>query len=476
MQLILSAALSILSAGVHDNLMEHFSGVGMKHYGLIALTLIFLAALIFTGFQCGSAESTSAKLYMSRKEWASAEKALMKEVEKNPNNAEALYLLGDVRREQGDYKGMLSAFEPALKVIKQTKTGQEWEQKIIDAKKYVWGQLLNKGVSLYNRSTSAPKDSTSVLRQSAIEAYQTALLINPDSAITYQNMAIAHLAMGNTDEEIKYLRMALERKSDMQFSTYLINAYVAKAENAKKANNKQEADANFTNAIAALTDARNNDPTNHELLSTLINVYIEAGRASDALPFIKEALVNDPYNKVFQNDLGLLLMQMNDLAGAAEHFSAAVAIDSTFTDALRNGAIALMKLGQNMKDAAAEKADPDKGVTDKSYKAKFKTAATLLVKYLSIRPNDADVWQALATAYGGADNTKAALEALKKGDFLQKLHQGMDKSEVEKNFGKPDKTGETVYQNVNSTLLHYGRIGIDVYISNSLVIGWTIVK
>ena len=383
----------------------------MKHL-LIAFVLLLLAGLTLTGFQCGSAESTSAKLYIQREDWPAAETALMKEVEKNPNNAEAWYLLGDVRRQKGDFKAMLDAFDASLKITK------EWEPKITDSKKFVWGQTLNQGVSYYNKSTTAPKDSAMHLRQKAVDSYNLALLMNPDSAITYQNMAVAQLALGNTDEEIKYLKIALQRKPDPLFSTFLINAYVTKAQDAKKANNKAEADANFAMAIAALTEARKADPENQELLSTLINLYIEAGQAKDAMPYMKEAIEKDPKNKVFQNDLGLLMMQTNDLEGAVEHFSAAVAADSSFTDALRNGSIALMKWGQNMKEVAIEKADPKKGVTDRSYQAKFKEAAVLLEKYLSIKPDDADVWQALATAYGGADMIKQATAALKKADAL----------------------------------------------------------
>lgn len=391
----------------------------MKQSLLVILTLILMSALSFLGFQCGSAESTSAKLYIQRGDLVSAEKALEKEVQKNPNNAEAWYLLGDIRRQTGNIKGMVNAYDSSLRINK------EWEQKIVESKKYVWGQNINLGVTRFNTSRTAatkgePKDSVERLTHLAINAYNDALLVNADSAITYQNLAIAYMALGNTDEEIKYLKMSLERKHDTQFSTYLINAYVMKAEEAKKAGNKTDTEMYFNLAITTLTDARKADPENQEYLSTLINVYIEAGRPTDAMPYIKEAVDKDPSNKVFQNDLGLLLMQTNDLKGSIEHFDAAIATDSTFTDALRNGSIAYMKRGQKEKEEAMLKADPKTGNKDKTYQATFNTAAKLLEKYLSIKPDDAPVWQALATAYGGADNTKKAMEAIKKADSLEK--------------------------------------------------------
>ncbi len=392
----------------------NFLGESMKKYALLSIILVVLASLTFTGFQCGSAESTSAKLYMQRREFDKAEAALVKDLEKNSNSAESWYFLGSVRREMANFEGMMGAFNSSLKI------SNEFESKINEEKKFVWGNSLNAGVSRYNLSTKASPDSSKIYLEQSIRAYKTAILVNPDSAVNYQNIAIAYHAVGNIDEEIVALKQSLERKKDAQYTAYLISAYVTKAVDAKKANDKAETDANFNKAISTLSDARSADPENQELLSRLIDVYIEAGRASEATPFIKEAVTKNPINKVYQNNLGLLLMQSNDFAGAVEHFAASVAIDSSYLDGLRNGSIAFMKLGQQMKDEAAAKADPKKGITDKSYQEKFKQAALLLKKYVSIKDSDPDIFEALATSYGGAGMVKEAQAALKKADDLRK--------------------------------------------------------
>ena len=388
----------------------------MKKYAFLSIMLVILASISFTGFQCGSAESTSAKLYMKNGEFQKAEAALMKDLEKNPENAESWYTLARVRYEQKNYQGMLEPYDRCLK----SPAGKDFEKTISDEKKSIWGNLLNQGVMTYNKISKSSPDSSKILIASAIESYKTAILFNPDSAVTYQNLAIAYHVQGNTDEEIGALKHALEHKKDSQFAGYLINAYVTKAEDAKKANNQAEADANFNNAIATLSDARASDPNNQELLSTLINVYIEAGRANEATPLIKEAVAKDPSNKVFQNDLGLLLMQTNDFTGAVEHFNAAIASDSTFLDGLRNGSIALMKLGQQMKDDAMKESETKKTTMSKAHQEKFKQAAALLNKYISVKDGDPDIYEALATAYGGAGMVKEAQSALKKADELRK--------------------------------------------------------
>jgi tetratricopeptide (TPR) repeat protein len=382
----------------------------MKKYLLLTVLTALCSSIMFMGFQCGSAESTSAKLYISRKDFAAAE-SLMKGRKSPTNGAGTCSATFAVSWE---ISGMVAAFDASLsRSAMNFKTDHRSQIN-------VWGTRINLGVGKYNASKNVSADSSKVFLEAAVSAYNDALLVNPDSAITYQNLAVAHIALGNTDSSIVYLKASLTRKNDPQFWTFLINAYVTKAEEAKTAGNKEESDKYFNEAISALTEARKNDPANVELLATLINVYIEAGRATEAMPYIKEAVEKDPTNKVFQNDLGLLLMQTNDLPGAIEHFDAAIAVDPAYTDALRNGSVALMRMGQKEKEAAMAKRDPKTGNIDKSYQKYFNKAAANLEKYLAIKPEDANVWQALATAYGGADNSKKAAEALKKADALDK--------------------------------------------------------
>jgi hypothetical protein len=64
----------------------------MKRLYPVVLLLVAGIYLTLTGFQCGSAETTSAKLYMQQKNWAKAEESLLKELSKNEKNEEAQYL------------------------------------------------------------------------------------------------------------------------------------------------------------------------------------------------------------------------------------------------------------------------------------------------------------------------------------------------------------------------------------------------
>ncbi|MBI4811170.1 MAG: tetratricopeptide repeat protein [Ignavibacteriales bacterium] len=384
----------------------------MKNYTILAiLTIILTSFLLFTGFQCASQEMTSAKLYIQRSDWESAEKWLTQEVQKNPQNAEAWWLLGSARMQRTNYKGAVEAFDASLK------NSNEFTEKISQAKKYIWGQALNMGVNYFNKSISASADSAVLLRQQAIESYNTALIVNADSVITYQNLAVAQHANGNYDDEIATLKEGLKRKQTSALHTSLINAYLTKAQNAEAASNKQEANANYDNAIAAIIEARKFSPDDVELLATMIDLYVRLGKASDAKPYIREAVAKDPTNKVYQYNLGVLLMQTDSLEEAIIHFEAALQADPKYDVALQNIGVAYMRIGDKMKqDAQSQDLKKD---TDKLYLEKFKKAVGYLEQLVELKKEDPNAWDLMASAYANANLLKEAKAALETADALR---------------------------------------------------------
>ena len=55
----------------------------MKHSKLFVLAFLMLS-LVLVGYQCGSTEITSAKLYIQQKNYDKAVEVLQKEITKNP--------------------------------------------------------------------------------------------------------------------------------------------------------------------------------------------------------------------------------------------------------------------------------------------------------------------------------------------------------------------------------------------------------
>jgi len=417
--LILIRSLRIFVIEFSKNTLKiHSIGAVMKQLPVIALLVIIAASFMVTGFQCGSTEMTSAKLYIQRSDWPSAEKALTTEVEKNPTNAEAWYFLGYARLQLKEFKESLDALNHSLQA------GPEYASKVSDAKHYGWQQTLNDGVSKYNASIpdSIPKEAKAALRQQAIDSYNLAIEFEPDSDVTYHRMAVAQMAQNNFDEEIAYLKKALDHKKDPEYFRMIIIAYTQKGEDAEAKGSKQDATTSYTNAIAELIEARKLDPNNEDLLRTMIDLYIRVGKAEEAKPAMREAIAKDPNNKVYLYDLGVLLMNSDSLKESIQNFDAALAVDDKYEEALRNRAVAYMKLGQKMKDivdASVDAKNKDKEV-DKSYVEFFKQAAKSLERLTELKPNDPTLWDALATAYGNSGMYKEATKAIEKADALKK--------------------------------------------------------
>jgi len=169
---------------------------------VLSTFVVILVYLSVTGFQCASAEVTGAKVYMQRQDWVNAEKQLLKEVENNPKNAEAWFLLGYVRGEQKNYSGMLEAFNKSLEISNQ------FEKDINNFKLKYWVDNFNAGVTYFSRYQNN-RDSVQYIDR-AIESFKTATMIIPDSASAYKNLAYSYLVKEDIESAVKPLEKAIE--------------------------------------------------------------------------------------------------------------------------------------------------------------------------------------------------------------------------------------------------------------------------
>jgi len=388
----------------------------MKIYGkTIVFAVLFMLGCVLTGFQCGSTEMTSAKLYLAHPEVAGnlekAEAALEREVAKNPGNSEAWFRLGQTRYELKKYIEMGQAMDQSLKA------GSEFSKECVTYKMNAWSQLINKGVAQQNLIAKGNKDSTQFYAANAQKSYLDAVQLNPDSAITYEYLAITYSVQKNYPTQIAYLTKARDRKNDNAYTIDIINAYNAKADGERLAGDTASANADLNKALAELVTARQKEPDNTELLRSSINIYIQLGRAKEALPLMEESLAKKPEDKELNFNLGILLMQSDNLDEAIPRFEKAISIDPNFEEALRNVSVAYVKQGEKLKQASA--ASGSKTV-DKSYIAKFQSAVKHLEKLTELKKDNPDYWDALATAYANANMIKDANRAMKMADGLRK--------------------------------------------------------
>ena len=169
--------------------------------------IVSLLAMVFgfAAFQCASTEITSARLYLQQKNYDKAIETLEQEVQKNPQSAEGLYLLGFVYGEKGNIAKMAENFYKSLEVSEQFK------KEINESRNYHWANNFNAGVAYFNKAAqTTAEDSTKMMFDKSIEKFKDAILAQPDSVDTYKNLTFAYLNAGRTDEAIEPLKKLVE--------------------------------------------------------------------------------------------------------------------------------------------------------------------------------------------------------------------------------------------------------------------------
>jgi tetratricopeptide (TPR) repeat protein len=380
--------------------------------------LVFFIALLFSGFQCSSTELTSAKLYIQQKNYDKAIDALQKEVQKNPKSDEGYYLLGIVLGEKERYTEMVDAYNKSLAI------SNKFSENIATSKKYFWANLFNRGVGYYQRGAkTADKDSVKLLYDKSIEAFNSAIEIEPDSADTYKNLAFVHMSAQDYDKAISPLEKLIEKKDALDGYRFLSEIlyvkgveYKNKYDVSKVLSDSLEAIKYFDRAISVAEQGRKKYPEDAEILLTLSNGYIAANKVDVAIEAFKTGVERQPTNQYFRYNYGVLLLGKNDFAGAEEQFKKALEIDPEYYNASYNLAVTYVKWGANINKLADEKGD----LNNKEYKDKYQKALPYLEKIVQNKKDDVQMWELLGKVYSVLGMQDDAANAFKKADDLRK--------------------------------------------------------
>jgi tetratricopeptide (TPR) repeat protein len=195
----------------------------MRHQYLKGAVVLLLATFLFQGYQCGSPEFTGAKVHMQQKNYKEAIRLLELEVEKNPTNAEAWYLLGGLKADEGDYEGMNKAFNEALKL------SQQHAAEIRAIRYNNWGQNLNLGVMYLEK---ASPDSAEYYEKS-INAFKKSIASWPDTGLTYKYLAYAYNNKGDLANALENYAKAWELDQDVEALKRIGRIYIVRAEEHK---------------------------------------------------------------------------------------------------------------------------------------------------------------------------------------------------------------------------------------------------
>ena len=387
----------------------------MKNSKLILLGML-LMGIMFLGFQCASTELTSAKLYIQQKNWDKAIETLNTEVTKNPKSDEGYFLLGTVYSEQDNVDKMIESFDKSLAI------SNKFEKNIGEYKAFQWANNFNRGVSLFQRGNKVTdEDSSKMYFDMAIDAYNKAIRLEPDSAETYRNLAFVYLTTGKTEESVEPLKKLVEIEQAEEGYQYLGEVYYTLGANLmndfKFNSNPQDsikAMDYYDKSIVTLEEGLKKYPINSEMQVARTSAYIGAGRIAEAIIASKILVENEPDNKIYHYNYGVLLLNSEKYAEAETQLLEALKIDPEYENAIYNLGVTYVKWGTAMNKEAEQQ-----GIISEDYKKKYEAALPYLEKVVEKDQTNVTIWELLGKVYSVLGMTDDANNAFKKADELR---------------------------------------------------------
>ncbi len=382
----------------------------------ILLAVALFAGMILSGFQCSSTELTSARLYIQQKNFDKAIEVLKKDVANNPKSDEGWFLLGHTYGEVDDIENMVMAYDKSLAI------STKFEKEIIDSKNFYWANSFNKGVNLFQRgNNTADEDSAKIFYDKSIDAFETAAIIQPDSADTYKNMAFVYMSSGRNELAIEPLQKLVDLKKELDGYRYLGEIYytIGTSKSAEysisgNAIDSMEAVEYYDKAIFILEEGVAIYPTDGELTRILNSSYIETGRIAEALESSKVLVEAEPDNETYRYNYGVILLQTNDFPAAEEQFLKALEINPDYENAAYNLGLTYVKWGTQLKEQEEEK----EVYTDEDIE-KYRQALPYLELIVETDAENAEIWELLGKVYSILSMQEEAIEAFNKADQLR---------------------------------------------------------
>ena len=324
----------------------------MKRTKTAVLLACIMGAFLCMAPGCSSDPNVEgAKLDLRNKDFDRALENIAEALARDPGNAEALELKGQVLQAQSaetsdpaEYMGMihemLDAYDAAMAA------DPALDNSVSRSRIMAYADVFRKGIQAFNRATENP-DEFGV----AAEYFGLAAEIMPDSSGPYVNQAFALLNVGMEDDAIAPLEMAIE-KGDSQKNTFLFLGDIY---------NRQ---GNMDKAMEVFGQAAELYPEDTDIQSQLLNLYVQTGRADEAMTEYQAAIDLDPNNEMLLYNYGSLLLEAEQFDEAIHYLGRAAEVSPDYANAhynlgaaYINKAVMLAEQISGMDDALREERD-----------------------------------------------------------------------------------------------------------------------
>lgn len=190
----------------------------MKNF-IISIIFVTISALLLQGAGCQSSEFSTAKMALQQKDLKKAEEFLLKELAKNPNNAEAYSLMSDIKTQKGEYVDAAKALAKANELARASKDKKMIEK--IDFQMINGWQLAYGNSFTFYNNYNVEKDPAKKRANldTAIALCDVGMILRPENNLFPSQKAYFLELAGDTVEAIKYYQKHVDLlQKDIDFA------------------------------------------------------------------------------------------------------------------------------------------------------------------------------------------------------------------------------------------------------------------
>lgn len=278
-------------------------------------------------------------------ELVQAESLYRQILETRPDHVEALYLLGTLLAQRGDYPGAL----PLL--IKATELNPRHAQALnnLGIARHKLGGLdraiayFRAAIAIDPNYAEARNNLGDALREqgrlaAATKEIRMAIQLDPNNPEAYNNLGLTLIQLEKVDAAEAALRQAVALRP----------GYILAWRNMGRLYQQEH---KLNEAYACYSQALNLNPKDVILQTEAGTVAQRLGNLDGAILHYRQALVLDPGNAEAHNNLGAALLEMGGLSEATQHFLQALQHKPDFPEAYNNLGNALMLQGHHRESA-----------------------------------------------------------------------------------------------------------------------------
>ena len=293
----------------------------MKRTRTAVLLACILGAFLWMAPGCSSDPNVEgAKLDLRNQDYDRALENIAEALERDPANAEAHELKGQVLQAQSgevsdpdQYVGMVHDMIMAYDAALAADPGLE--SSVSRSMTMAYADAFRKGIQAFNRGGENADEFGE-----AAQYFGLASEIMPDSSGPYVNQAFAFLNAGMEEDAVVPLEMAIE-KGDTQKNTLLFlgDIYSRQGDQDK--------------ALGVFGQAAELYPEDADIQSQLLNLYVQTGQAEQAMAEYEAAVVQDPNNETLLYNYGSLLLEAEKFDEAIHYLGRAAEAGPDYANA-----------------------------------------------------------------------------------------------------------------------------------------------